>query len=780
MLLWYKLLNVAIPERQALVASYLKQLSYDPYRLQVEALEAWSRSDQGILVCAPTGTGKTLIAEGALFEALHSGTRAYYTTPLIALTEQKFRELQDAAVRWGFSAEDVGLVTGNRRVNPAARVLVVVAEILLNRLLNPASFDFRDVGVVVKDEFHTFSDPERGMVWELSLALLPRHVKLLLLSATVGNPREFVDWLKRSHGRQLELVESTERKVPLTYHWVDDLFLDEQLTVMSQGNEAKRRTPALVFCFNRRQCWSVAEQLKGKQLLTPAQKAKLSTRLKRLDWTQGAGPRLKQVLLRGVGVHHAGILPKYRRVVEELFQQRLLSATICTETLSAGINLPARSIVLTTLLKGPPRKQSLVNPSTAHQIFGRAGRPQFDRRGFVFAMAHRDDVRILRWRRQHENAPRGRRKSRARGSRRSFKKQVPRRRKSGQYYNQSHFLQLQRARPAPLSSRGPLPWRLLVYLLDLSPEVERVRSFIQKRFLIPKRRETAREELGQMILTLWRGGFVTLEPEPKGTEVPRGLAVPDTGSYSPILAKPTERMSELLLFRSINPLYGSFLARHLKPADRSERLQAMESVMNLPRTVTRLLPVPSQEMLPPGRLATSYLDDHLIQQGLIVTEEREREGDARLAVSAPFADKLRILFDFELPHVTQLRTEPMWAAGDLFEFKGDFNRYVTQQNLVKEEGILFRHFLRLILVCGEFARLKSSSVDDEEWKKDLDEIADRLTESCRKVDPTSTDKFIENVSTSDPLLVDGKSPRSQVAGPKPDNCSKTFNRRADF
>ena len=160
-------------DRDELAEKYFDQLALsNPIRCRRRLCWRGSQRGKACLVCAPTGTGKTLIAEAALFEALHTGTTAYYTTPLIALTDQKFDEMQQRAVEWGFAADDVGLVTGNRRVNPDARILVVVAEILLNRLLHTEAFDFADVSTVVMDEFHSFNDRERGIVWELTLGLL--------------------------------------------------------------------------------------------------------------------------------------------------------------------------------------------------------------------------------------------------------------------------------------------------------------------------------------------------------------------------------------------------------------------------------------------------------------------------------------------------------------------------------------------------------------------------------------------------------------------------------
>src|SRR5262245_11933359 len=433
------------PTRDDLATHYLDQLPYPPYPVQEEALLAWFMAEQGVMVCAPTGTGKTMIAQAALFEALHTGSQAYYTTPLIALTEQKFQEMQAVAYRWGFSPQDVGLVTGNRKVNPEARILVVVAEILLNRLLHPEGFDFSQVSAVVMDEFHSFADPERGIVWELSLSMLPKHVRLLLLSATVGNSVEFTNWLDRVHGRKIDLVEGRERKVPLTYRWVPDQFLNELIVDMAKGDDATRKTPALVFAFNRDECWSVAEQLKGLDLMSPAQKTALNKECDKLEWPHGVGPKLKQLLHRGVGVHHAGLLPKYRRVVEDLFQRKLLAVALCTETLAAGINLPARSVVMTSLVKGPRGEQKLLDASTAHQIFGRAGRPQFDDHGYVYALAHEDDVRILRWKEKYDAIPEDTKDPGLLKAKKALKKKKPTRRENQQYWNEAQFDKLKTA-----------------------------------------------------------------------------------------------------------------------------------------------------------------------------------------------------------------------------------------------------------------------------------------------------------------------------------------------
>ncbi len=789
----------ASDNRSELASKYIDQLPYPPYPVQEEALLAWFTAEQGVMVCAPTGTGKTLIAHAALFEALHTNTVAYYTTPLIALTEQKFSEMQAAAVRWGFKAEDVGLVTGNRRVNPNARVLIVVAEILLNRLLHADGYDFTHTSAVVMDEFHSFADPERGIVWELSLNMLPKHIRLLLLSATVGNAVEFTNWLDRQHGRQIELVEGKERKIPLTYRWVPDQFLNELLVEIAKGDDATRKTPALVFAFNRDECWNVAEQLKGLELMNAAQKAALNKECDKLEWPNGVGPKLKQMLRRGVGVHHAGLLPKYRRAVEELFEKKLLSVALCTETLAAGINLPARSVVLTSLVKGPFGKEKLIEASTAHQIFGRAGRPQYDTEGYVFAYPEEDDVRILRWKQQFDQIPENTKDPGLLKAKKSLLKKKPTRNSQKKYWTEADFERLKNAPAGRLYSKGPLPWRLLAYLLKVSPDVEKIRSVVRKRLLDQPRIEAGMKQLTRMLVTLHANGFLVLDPPPPVEEptppaplpegkgeidqsrkltpleealaaqsrsvspLPEGRGAGGVGSseplYAPVTATPTPELDKLLVFRACHPLYGAFLTDLLGVANREERLQLLESVLELPRPLLKFVRVPWE--LSPGPLQTEKLDPELIAKGLIVAkvpkvegaEEEEEEWvpwDERPPV---LADKARLLFDAKYPEVGDFVTTPVWAAAEVINY-GNFNTYVTTKDLTKQEGLIFRHLLRLILLTQEFEQLTPPGLTQEEWKKELSEMSDRLTDICRAVDPTSTEVAIKRSHGAD--VVEGE------------------------
>jgi hypothetical protein len=237
-------------------------------------------------------------------------------------------------------------------------------------------------------------------------------------------------------------------------------------------------------------------------------------------------------------------------------------------------------------------------------------------------------------------------------------------------------------------------------------------------------------------------------------------------------AHPEPALDQLLIFRSIHPLYGAFLVKHLGIANREERIQAFESVLEMPRPLLKYVRVPWPEHLPPGPLQTQRLDPDLIQRGLIVAplppaedEEEEEELDWRDRPPV-LADKLRLLFDAIYPDVTDVNTQAVWCAGELLmRDAGNFNSYVKAHDLIKQEGIVFRHLLRLILMLGEFMEVCPADTTPEEWKADLRDLMERLTASCREVDPTSTDMMIQLAHAAD--VVEGETPAQPVAAEPP-------------
>ena len=713
-------------DRGVICDRFLDALTYELYPFQEEALLAWFESEGGVLVTAPTGMGKTLIAEAAIFEALQSGQRLYYTTPLIALTDQKFREFQGKAEEWGFPREEIGLITGNRRVNPDARVRIVVAEILLNHLLAEVE-QLADTSGVVMDEFHYFNDFDRGIVWELSLALLPPHVRLMLLSATVGNAVEFMRWAREQHGRKLQLVQSDERRVPLEYVWVGDKLLTEHLPAMVSKDDPANRSPALVFCFNRDECWDVAERLKGVKLIDESTRAEIESLIDPGAFTEGIGPKLKQMLIRGVAVHHAGVLPKYKEIVEDLFIRKLIPFVICTETLAAGVNLPARSVVLSTLLKGKRGEKKLVFGSNAHQMFGRAGRPQYDDKGYVFVVAHEDDVKIEKWRKKYDQIDPNSKDPGILRARKQLERKKPSRRKTEQYWTEGQFNTLIKSGPANLASRSMIPYQVLIYLLTEAGSLREVREFLGKRFNTAERISKFQDQLDHMIGNLGTFGYLTKAEDDDHVTL-------------------DDKIRDLVTFRSIDPLYGAFLAGELRRASFEEKVQALESVLPMPPVMERLVRLP--DSLEPGPLQSERLEPTLLQMGVVVAHPEggviKPDEDAYedywadeepVARRMSLAALLKAYFDAQLSTPEAVFVQPKWVTGGIFDLDCDFYKFVRARSLTKNEGLVLRHLLRLVILASEF--LERSGGDP-----DYERIGELATGICQQVDPRYTDRFL--------------------------------------
>ena len=340
---------------------------------------------------------------------------------------------------------------------------------------------------------------------------------------------------------------------------------------------------------------------------------------------------------------------------------------------------------------------------------------------------------------------------------------------------------------------------------------------VGRRLLTPKGIEEAQRDLNRMLITLWSAGYLELDPkpvaaaqkparnqntseEPAKTEGLFGglldqMRQPETKAneseeednqdptliesrgyevenYKPQTAQPTERLDRLVHLRSINPLFGVYLADQLAIADPQERIAALESVLEVPGTVARFTRMPSLEEMPPGTLATSRLDPQLLQLGLAtaeelgakIEEEEEEEvvdrGFGRVMFQEPrvwpltIGEKVLRMFRHEFPRVHNVNVRPVWIVGELMEFGGDFNKYVTSRKLQKEEGILFRHCLRMILLLDEMANIPPIETTIETWENPLDELAERLTETCRSIDPQSTDEILIQPGSDADSLVD--------------------------
>ncbi|AFZ58501.1 RNA helicase [Anabaena cylindrica FACHB-243] len=389
-----------------------------PFELDQFQLDAIASLNAGrsVVVCAPTGSGKTLIGEYAIYRALARGKRVFYTTPLKALSNQKLRDFRE---KFGF--EQVGLLTGDASINRDAPILVMTTEIFRNMLygtpIGQIGISLVDVEAVVLDECHYMNDRQRGTVWEESIIYCPREVQLVALSATVANSDQLTDWLNRVHG-PTDLIYSDFRPVPLEFHYCNPkgLFplLNDSNTkinprLIKRGKKGKPEKgrggrpeapsiiytlsqleqrdmlPAIYFIFSRRGCDKAVAEVGDLWLVNNDESQILRRQIDDfLNRNPDAG-RSGQIapLYRGVAAHHAGILPAWKGLVEELFQQGLIKVVFATETLAAGINMPARTTVISTLSKRTDNGHRLLKASEFLQMSGRAGRRGMDLQGYV-------------------------------------------------------------------------------------------------------------------------------------------------------------------------------------------------------------------------------------------------------------------------------------------------------------------------------------------------------------------------------------------------------------
>ncbi|OKL47407.1 DEAD/DEAH box helicase [Boudabousia liubingyangii] len=343
------------------------------YPHQEEAILAIFAQEH-VIVATPTGSGKSMIALAGHFKALAAGERSYYTAPLKALVSEKFFDL--VAI---FGAQNVGMITGDVSLNPLAPIICCTAEILANQALREA--EGLDVGLVVMDEFHFYGDPERGWAWQVPLLTLPQ-AQQVLMSATLGDVSFFLKDLKERSGREAVLVEAETRPVPLEMEYTLEPTHELLERLIQQG-----RYPIYLVHFSQRSALASAQALLSANLLSKEHKARIAEAIGDFRFNTKFGRTLSKLLRHGVGLHHAGMLPRYRRLVERLAQAGVLAVVCGTDTLGVGINVPITSVVFTALTKFDGSKERHLSAREFHQVAGRAGRAGFDTIGYVEVQA---------------------------------------------------------------------------------------------------------------------------------------------------------------------------------------------------------------------------------------------------------------------------------------------------------------------------------------------------------------------------------------------------------
>src|SRR4051812_40171978 len=331
-------------------------------------------SGNNVILATPTGSGKSIVAIAAHFAALADGRRTFYSAPIKALVSEKFFALCDT-----FGAENVGMLTGDASVNSGAPIICCTAEVLANIALREGAG--ADVGQVVMDEFHYYAEPQRGWAWQVPLLSLPQ-AQFLLMSATLGDMTEMRADLTRRTGRDTALIDDAERPVPLRFSWSLEP-LHELLEDLVQDD----RAPIYVVHFTQASAMERAQSLSSAKLCTREERLAIAEAIGAFRFTAGFGKTLSKLVRNGIGVHHAGMLPRYRRLVERLAQTGLLKVICGTDTLGVGINVPIRTVVFTGLAKFDGARQRLLKAREFHQIAGRAGRPGFDTTGYVVVQA---------------------------------------------------------------------------------------------------------------------------------------------------------------------------------------------------------------------------------------------------------------------------------------------------------------------------------------------------------------------------------------------------------
>lgn len=686
----------------AILASFLRWASdrgITPYPAQEEAATALVAGDN-VILSTPTGSGKSLVATAAHFTALARGQRSFYTAPIKALVSEKFFALCEI-----FGPANVGMMTGDATVNGSAPVICATAEIVANIALREGAD--ADVDVVVMDEFHYYSEPDRGWAWQVPLLELPR-TQFLLMSATLGD----TDWLCRDltsrTGRETTVVSGTVRPVPLDFHYVYTPVHETVADLLSEGG-----APVYIVHFTQRDAVERAQALTSNALITDEDKARIVEAIGDFRFTTTFGRTLSRLLRKGIGIHHAGMLPKYRRLVEKLSQQGLLKVISGTDTLGVGINVPIRTVLLTGLAKFDGTRTRLLRSREFHQIAGRAGRAGYDTAGTVVVQAPEHEIENVRLRRRAGSDPAKQRKLR--------KKSAP---KGQVTWSESTFDRLTAAEPENLVSQFRVSTSMVLNVVARDSWTYGALHHLLRTNHDPRPKQNAH------ILTtigLYRGLLSAEVVEEFDADTPSGRDARVTAELD----------RDFALNQPLSPFALAALDLFDPESDTYtlDVISTMESVLTDPRHI----------LLAQQRQRRGEEIAALKAEGVEYTERMALVED--VTWPKPLDEELHNAFEIFCegnPWARDFELSPKSVLRDMIERAMTFSDLVATYGLARSEGVVLRYLT-------DAWRALSHSVPRDRRTEELDDIIVWLGELIRQVDSSLVDEWTAMADPDTPV-----------------------------
>ncbi len=678
--------------------SYVTIKNIQLYSAQEEAiLELFE--GKNVILNTPTGSGKSLVALAVHFHSMAQGRRSVYTSPVKALVNEKF-----LALCHDFGPENVGLVTGDATVNRDAKIICCTAEILANMALQKgAATEFQDI---VVDEFHYYSDRSRGVAWQIPLLTL-RNSRFLLMSATLADMDPFLTGLTRLNGRESVLVHSSERPVPLHFEYKETPLHESIQELIGQN-----RAPIYVVSFTQRECADTAQSLMSTDFSTKEQKRAILDELQNVSFPSPYGKEFSRLIKHGIGLHHGGLMPRYRILIERLAQKGLLKIICGTDTLGVGVNIPIRSVLLTQLCKYDGEKTALLSVRDFHQISGRAGRKGFDVEGKIVAQAPEHVIENLRM------------EQKAAGDAKKLRKLVKRQPPQRGYvpWTRETFERMIKGKPEPLISRFQVTHGMLLHVLSRkdSSGCEAMQFLIRDSHEKPTHKKQHRKTAFQLFRSLldrkiieWSDATSDTAGERAGQ--PRGIRVN------------VDLQTEFSLNQSLS-LYLIDTLAYLDPYGVQypvDVLTMVESILESPDVILRkqLDRVKGARLRELKETGVEY-DERMAELELLEHPKPKRE----------FIYETFNAFVDKHPWIGNENIRPKSIAREMWETFQSFDEYIREYDLQRAEGVLLRYLTDVYKALVQ-------TVPEHFKNEEIDAITDHFGAMVRRVDSSLLDEW---------------------------------------